>query len=205
MNKKLGIALAMGALQVSALAYSVNSVAQVTFYESEGFQGRSFTTQQSNVNNFERSGFNDRASSAVVVGSRWEVCSDRRFGGDCMILRPGRYPSLASLGLNDRISSARAVSSSTRFDDSRYAPMPMAGQIIFFENEGFSGRTFTTERQVENFQRVGFNDRSSSVEVIGERFEVCDDAGFRGQDHRVQMTSQPGPTVTVNEQGEPRT
>ena len=24
---------------------------------------------------------------------------------------------------------------------------------------------------------------------------------FRGQDHRVQMTSQPGPTVTVNERG----
>lgn len=28
---------------------------------------------------------------------------------------------------------------------------------------------------------------------------------FRGQDHRVQMTRAPGPTVTVNRQGEPRT
>jgi uncharacterized protein YcfJ len=28
---------------------------------------------------------------------------------------------------------------------------------------------------------------------------------FRGQDHRVQMTNQPGATITVNEQGEPRT
>jgi len=27
---------------------------------------------------------------------------------------------------------------------------------------------------------------------------------FRGQDHRVQMTTAPGPTVTVNDQGEPR-
>ena len=27
---------------------------------------------------------------------------------------------------------------------------------------------------------------------------------FRGQDHRVQMTVPPGPTVTVNAQGEPR-
>ena len=27
---------------------------------------------------------------------------------------------------------------------------------------------------------------------------------FRGQDHRVQMATQPGSTVTVNEQGEPR-
>jgi len=27
---------------------------------------------------------------------------------------------------------------------------------------------------------------------------------FRGQEHRVQMTNQPGPTITVNENGEPR-
>lgn len=27
---------------------------------------------------------------------------------------------------------------------------------------------------------------------------------FRGQEHRIQMTSPPGSTVTVNEQGEPR-
>ena len=27
---------------------------------------------------------------------------------------------------------------------------------------------------------------------------------FRGQEHRVQMTAAPGPTITVNEQGEPR-
>jgi uncharacterized protein YcfJ len=27
---------------------------------------------------------------------------------------------------------------------------------------------------------------------------------FRGRDHRMQMTANPGPTVTVNERGEPR-
>ena len=27
---------------------------------------------------------------------------------------------------------------------------------------------------------------------------------FRGQDYRVQMTSPPGPSVTVNQRGEPR-
>ncbi len=27
---------------------------------------------------------------------------------------------------------------------------------------------------------------------------------FRGVEHRMQMTAPPGPTVTVNEQGEPR-
>jgi uncharacterized protein YcfJ len=27
---------------------------------------------------------------------------------------------------------------------------------------------------------------------------------FRGQEHRVQMTTPPGPTLTVDERGEPR-
>jgi len=180
MNKKLGIALVMGTLQASALAYSAIASAQATFYEDEAFRGRSFTAQQPQVGNFERSELNNNASSAVIVGSRWEVCSERRFGGNCMVLRPGRYPSLASFGMNDRISSARAVSANTRITDDRYAPAPLVAQVTFYENENFGGRTFTTERPVDNFQRVGFNDRASSVEVVGDRFEVCDDAGFRG-------------------------
>jgi hypothetical protein len=27
---------------------------------------------------------------------------------------------------------------------------------------------------------------------------------FRGQEHRMQVTAPPGPTITVNERGEPR-
>ena len=43
-----------------------------------------------------------------------------------MILRPGRYASLSALGLNDRISSVRAVSASARYDDALCAgPAPV--------------------------------------------------------------------------------
>lgn len=96
---------------------------QVTFYEHEGFQGRSFSADQQ-VEDLSRTGFNDRASSAVVLGQRWEVCNNSRFGGDCMVLNPGRYPSLAAMGINDRISSVRALDWNVRVDDRRYAPVP---------------------------------------------------------------------------------
>jgi uncharacterized protein YcfJ len=43
-----------------------------------------------------------------------------------MVLNPGRYSSLASMGMNDRISSVRAVDWNTRVDDRRYAPAPVA-------------------------------------------------------------------------------
>ena len=147
MNTKLKLALAAGALAISAQA-----AADVTFYEHENFRGRSFSSGQP-INNMQRSGFNDRASSVVVTGGRgdrWEVCSDRRFGGDCRVLRPGRYPSLASLGLNDRVSSARAVGRNASVDDGRYAPghgqSNARAQVTFFEHEGFQGRNFTADR-----------------------------------------------------------
>jgi uncharacterized protein YcfJ len=167
-------------LTLSALAFSTLAAAQVTFYEREDFEGQSFTTNKQ-VGNFERFGFNDRASSAVVAGNRWEICQDARFEGRCVVLRPGSYGSLAAMGLDNRISSVRAVSADARIEDSRYAPLPATPRITFYKNERFVGKQFTTEKQVRNFERVGFNDRASSVDVVGNRWEVCEDAGFRGK------------------------
>ncbi len=112
-------------LVVAGMALATHAVAQVTFYEHEGYAGRSFTTQKQ-IGDFERYGFNDRASSVVVSRDRWEVCEDARFGGRCVVLRAGRYPSLAAMGLNDRVSSVRAVSNNARVEDMRYAPAPVA-------------------------------------------------------------------------------
>lgn len=153
---------------------------QITFYEREGFAGRSFTAE-SQVGNFERQGFNDRASSVIVVRDFWEACDDAWFAGRCVVLRPGRYPSLAAMGLNDTVSSVRVVSSNERLEENRYAPLPATVQITFYEREGFQGRSFTTRDQIDNFGRFGFNDSASSVVVVGEPREVCEDAAFRGR------------------------
>lgn len=168
-------------LAIAGLAFASQAAAQVTFYEREGFEGRSYTTNKQ-VGALDRFGFNDRASSMVVAGAdRWEVCDDARFRGNCTVVRPGWYPNLAALGLNDRVSSARLVARNARVDERRYAPAPAAGQITFHEREGFEGRTFSSNRQVANFERREFNDRASSVIVSGAPWEVCDDAQFRGQ------------------------
>lgn len=167
-------------LAVAAVAVATQAAAQVTFFEYDGFQGQSFSTSRQ-IGNFERYGFNDHASSAVVAGNLWEVCEDIRFRGRCVVLRPGRYPSLAAMGLNNRISSVRAVGRNARIDERRYAPAPLPAQVIFFEHEDFSGRTFTTENQVVNLTRFGFNDTASSVVVVGDRWEVCEDIRFSGR------------------------
>ena len=94
------------------------AVAQATFYEREAFSGTSLTANQ-RVPSFQRYGFNDQASSVVVTAERWEVCQDVQFGGRCVVLRPGRYTSLAAMGLNDRVSSARLIGRDVRVADNR--------------------------------------------------------------------------------------
>ncbi len=260
-------------LALAALAVAAQASAQVTFYENDGFQGRAFTTNGA-VQNFRERGFNDRASSVVVLGSPWEVCENADFGGRCRVLREGQYPSLAAMGLNDRVSSVRAVSRNARYDDDRYAPpappaydnrrrgnerlyqadvtsvravvgtpqqrcwvereqiapeqrnnsVPGAiigavlGGVLGHQVGGGTGRDLATAGGAVAGAVVGANvGRSSSPAVQTQDVQRCaDEPGgarpgywdvtydFRGQSHRIQMTTAPGPTVTVNRHGEPR-
>ncbi len=175
MNAMLRITLVAG-----GMAIATHAAAQVTFYERDDFEGRTFSTDKQ-ISDFQRTGFNDRASSVVVLGTRWEVCEDAQFGGHCVVLRPRRYSSLASMGLNDRVSSLRAVGGNSRIDDHRYAPAPLAAEVTFYARERFEGQSFTAERQIRNFERVGFNDRASSVVVLGGPWEVCEHPQFAGR------------------------
>ena len=99
------------ALAVAGIAVATTAAAQVTLYAGEGYRGRSFTADNT-VWNLDKSGFNDRASSAVVNGGDWQVCEHARFEGRCVVLQPGEYPSLAAMGMNNDISSIRPVNGS---------------------------------------------------------------------------------------------
>jgi uncharacterized protein YcfJ len=211
----------------------------------------------------------------VAVGDRWEVCENARFRGHCVVLRPGRYPSLAAIGLNDRISSVREVPRNARIDASRYAPAPVAARDEYRRrnNERLYQAEVTSVRAVlgppgqrcwvEQEQvpqekskanvpgaiagafiggilghQVG-NGRGNDLATVGgavagaavganvgrgggqpattQDVKRCEEVPgqarpdlwdvtytFRGQEHRMQMTTPPGPSVTVNAQGEPR-
>lgn len=262
-------------LMVTGLTIASQAAAQVTFYEGESFQGRSFTTERQ-VGNFERDGFYRRASSADVVGERWEICDGADFSGRCVVLRPGRYASVASMGLNDRVYSVRAVSRDARIDDYRYAPAPVAagddssrqgeqlyeanvtsvravvgtpeqrcwveqeaippeqakvkasvpgaivgaiiGGVLGHQVGGGRGKDLATIGGVvagaaagSQVGRLGGGEKAATQDV--QRCEDLPDQAnldywdvtyvFRGLEHRVQMIARPGPTITVNEQGEP--
>ena len=80
---------------------------RIQLYEAPGFRGRTMALDQSSPN-LESSWGLTNASSAIVSGGTWEVCTDYNFGGRCQALPPGQYNDLGSQ-LNYRIVSARAL------------------------------------------------------------------------------------------------
>ncbi len=110
----------------AAVATTVLASAQIIVFEHENFQGRNFTSQE-NLPDLRAYGFNDTASSVVVLGTKvWEICEDVNFAGRCTVLRPGNYPSFNAMGINDRASSVRTVVvMPTKIEPERYAPPAM--------------------------------------------------------------------------------
>lgn len=69
------------AVATATIASTGAASAQISLYEFDGFGGRSYSSNHS-VSNLADTGFNDRASSVVVRGGRWQVCCQRRRKSD---------------------------------------------------------------------------------------------------------------------------
>ena len=137
--------------------------ADITFYERDGMRGQSFTANGP-VDNFDGTGYNDRASSLVVRNGSWQVCTDANYRGRCVTLARGDYPSLRSMGLDKSVSSAR----------------PVGGRITLFDLPNFGGRSVTLENDESNFDPLGINDRAASAIVEQSTWQLCQHADFGG-------------------------
>jgi len=259
-------------LAAAGLALATQTMAQVTFYEHERFEGQSYTAQKQ-TRNFERAGFNDNASSAIVRSGRWEVCEHQNFEGRCVVLRPGRYTSLAAMGMDDAVSSVRMVGTATNVSDDRYAPAAppyvdysrrknerlyqaqvtsvravvgspeqrcwtereqvtqerskpnvggalagaLIGGILGHQVGGGTGKDIATVGGVVAGAAIGSNVGRDRDQQVSQNVQRCTTVpsqakpefwdvtyNYRGTEHRVQMTSAPGATITVNKDGVPR-
>ena len=69
------------------------------------------------------------------------------------------------------------------------AAIPAArADILFYQQDGFRGRSFVSDQTIPNFADLGFNDRASSVIIRSGSWQLCTDAYFRGR----CVTLQPG-------------
>jgi len=254
----------------AGVVLATQAAAQVTFYEGEGLRGRTFFVDRT-ISNFDRTGFNDRAASAVVDRGSWQACEDANFEGRCVILRPGRYDSLGALGMDRNISSVRPVDENAYYPNPAPQPAPVydygrrpdeqlfevpvlsvhavvgppeqrcwverqqvvedrsganvpglivggiIGGVLGHQIGGGRGRDVATVGGAVAGAAVGANVNRGGGQVYDRDVQRCDTVSgsgrpeywdvryeFRGIEHRAQFSSPPGPTITVNDQGEPR-
>jgi uncharacterized protein YcfJ len=94
------------AIALALTAFATQAAAQVTVYEREGFEGRSYTTSS-----FRTEPSINVSSLIVRDNNLWEACDDTGFRGFCTRLMPGQYPSIASMGHRNPIASLRIAQS----------------------------------------------------------------------------------------------
>jgi len=147
----------------------------ITFFEGGNFGGRGFTLDQP-IPDFRTARFNDRALSAIVEGTPWEVCADADFRG-CQTLAPGRYPALGELG--GQISSARpSLRPRPEYPRER---MISGARATLFSGPNLSGRAFQLGAEGSSNLDGLFNDRASSLRVERGYWIFCSDANFGGE------------------------
>jgi hypothetical protein len=176
--------LAVALLAAAATA----SAAEITLFGRDNFTGRRLRANDT-IANLANSGFNDRATSAIVRDGVWQLCDDAYFRGRCVSLQPGRYPSLREIGLDNRISSVREIGD--------WGPPPRPGgggpggpghggwgggsRAILYSNPDFHGERYVVEgNMLPDLANTGFNDRAQSLRVERGYWIFCSDAGFQG-------------------------
>ncbi|WGG49253.1 beta/gamma crystallin-related protein [Rugamonas sp. DEMB1] len=202
------------AFLLAALNQVAAQAGELTLFSRPDFGGHDVSLRGA-VTDLNQRDFNDRASSAVVRAGTWEVCEHADFGGRCMILERGEYPTLRRF--DNLISSARELdrgnrggrdrddgnrghghghgNDNGRGNDNDYGRRGDA--VMLFEHARFEGRQVGVHNDVRTLRDFDFNDVVSSIVINDGRWEFCNDADYGGQ----CITYGPGryPVIDMND------
>lgn len=171
--------------------------ASLAVYSGAGQNGGSARLDRDN-GNFATIGFNDRATSIVIDGGYWQLCSDANYQGTCRVFGPGRHDDLGR-GLDGRVSSARMIderearrqqqyeqqqyqqNSQNQYQQYPQQQYQQRGAILLFPDADMRGEPLALDRNMDDLVRQNFNDRAGSIVVNEGQWEVCSDANFRGR------------------------
>ncbi len=165
------------------------AVTEFIIYKQPDFRGASHTVK-GEVANLE-GGFARAASSLVVRGGYWEVCSGDHFKGDCRVLEPGEYPRLDP-GLNERIVSVRFLGTDAKVarradrearrgarEERREARQ--YGAVDLYGRPDFRGRSVRVEDNVRDLSDRRFDGRASSAVIHEGTWQLCTEPRFEGR------------------------
>tara|TARA_B100000678_G_scaffold291599_1_gene309569 strand:+ start:588 stop:1352 length:765 start_codon:yes stop_codon:yes gene_type:complete len=92
-------------------------------------------------------------------------------------MKIGKFASALMLGAASTLMAA--MPASAQYFGSNY-DQRASGDLILYEHDNYRGRALPIDQSVAGLDRLGFNDRVSSIEVRRGRWEVCVDGNFRG-------------------------
>ena len=162
----------------------VVGIGTLELFGQPNFQGRTARIDRE-ANNFNTFNFNDRASSLVVQGGTWEVCTDADYRGTCRTFAPGRYPSLG-YGMTKAISSARPLVNQEEArvvhgGGWRQRREEAMSPIVLFGEDGIRGRSVAIANDIPDLSAANFNDSTQSLVIESGYWEFCSDSYYRGQ------------------------
>ena len=172
--------------------------AQITIYKQPNFTGDKVTINDT-ATELRSKGISDQASSVVIEGGRWQMCSQPNFAGDCVTLEPGRYASIdpkvyhraESVRLLEPVASNDKVVPNDRgyvnrgdfrgdARDYGYRREPRVAAIELYARPDFHGRYMPIDRSTPSLEGTDFDQRASSLVVNEGRWQACSDPGYRG-------------------------
>ena len=182
--------------------------ASIVLFESPGMTGRSYTLNQA-TSDLGGTGFNDRATSAIVNSGTWQLCVDANYESSCEVFGPGQHAQLGGVG--GRVSSARPFYGGGGGGGGGNSGGGGGGNIggggnwggntrvVLYEGQNFSGRSYTvTNDLLNNLGATGFNDRASSLRIERGYWMFCSDANFLGDCRTFGPGDYPTLSVAVN-------
>ncbi|MCX8020988.1 MAG: beta/gamma crystallin family protein [Chitinophagaceae bacterium] len=133
------------------------------FIDNEEFSGPSYTLQGNNsCLSFT---MNDRIGSVIIesrgfssyqnVPEQVIIYTDENFRGQSAVLLPGSYSNMAMIPFPDDALSSIHV--------------PPGYRVVLYENENFTGKTYTITESKNRFYISNWNDRTSSLKVFRDR------------------------------------
>jgi hypothetical protein len=195
LTPRLGAALfALAALSAHAADFQI--------FTAPGFGGAEIQLRGETPDVAPLGTFHQQAAS-LVVNDTWEVCTEANYRGECVIVGPGRYPTL-NAPIRGRIGSIRPLGVKLAEERRNYAaappppvlreeirrePLPpppprerarhSRGAVDLFPGTDYRGRPFRVDRDEPEIDDL--IDRIGSLVIHEGHWEICPRPGYRGR------------------------
>lgn len=156
------------------------SAAEIAVFKQPNFSGETLALRGGTMD-LSPLGFHDQISSIVVRSGRWEVCTQPRYRGDCVVLEPGEYPALDTR-INHRIESLREAPGYATLRNAAASALPAAPTppVELFTHAGFHGKAVPLHGDTHALHESGSARRIASLVVREGTWQVCSETGFEG-------------------------